>query len=83
LRIILIPIIAGLAYEIIRKAGNSDSKFFNIISKPGLWMQGLTTKEPDESMVEVAIAAVEEVFDWREYLDEEKDELEIVYKDGE
>jgi uncharacterized protein YqhQ len=83
LRIILIPIIAGLAFECIRNAGTSDSKVFNIISKPGLWMQGLTTKEPDESMVEVAIAAVEEVFDWREYLDEEKDELEIVYKDGE
>lgn len=82
-RILLIPVIAGVAYEIIKKAGNSDSKFFNFISKPGLWMQKLTTKEPDEEMVEVAIAAVEEVFDWKAYLKEQDDELEIVYQDEE
>jgi len=82
-RILLIPVIAGIAYEVIRKAGSSNSKFFNIISKPGLWMQGLTTKEPDGSMVEVAIAAVEEVFDWRAFLKEDEDEIEIVYQDEE
>ncbi len=82
-RVALIPVIAAISYEIIRKAGNSNSKFFNIISKPGLWMQKLTTKEPDEGMCEVAIAAVEEVFDWKEYLKEDEDEIEIVYEDEE
>lgn len=43
----------------------------NALSRPGLWLQGLTTKEPDDSMIEVAIAAVERVFDWRKYLSEE------------
>lgn len=70
LRIALIPVIAGIAYEIIRLAGRSDNWFVRMISAPGLWLQGLTTKEPDESMVEVAIKAVEAVFDWRAYLRE-------------
>lgn len=67
LRIVLIPVISGISYEFIRLAGNSDNKLVNLISKPGLWMQGLTTKEPDDSMIEVAIASVEAVFDWQEY----------------
>ncbi len=70
LRILLVPVIAGISYEIIRLAGRSDNIFIRIISKPGMWMQGLTTKEPDESMIEVAIASVEAVFDWRAYLSE-------------
>lgn len=69
-RIILIPVIAGISYEVLRLAGRSNSKLMDIVSKPGLWMQGLTTFEPDESMVEVAIAAVEQVFDWKAYLEE-------------
>ena len=69
-RIILIPVIAGVSYEILRLAGRSNSKFMDIVSRPGMWMQGLTTKEPDDSMIEVAIAAVEEVFDWKAYLEE-------------
>lgn len=69
-RIVLIPVIAGISYEVLRLAGRSDSKIMDIVSKPGLWMQGLTTFEPDESMVEVAIAAVEQVFDWKTYLEE-------------
>lgn len=69
-RIVLIPVIAGVSYEFLRLAGRSDSVIVNILSKPGLWMQGLTTKEPDDSMIEVAIAAVESVFDWRSYLEE-------------
>lgn len=68
LRILLIPVIAGIAYEIIRLAGRSDNWLVRAISAPGLWLQGLTTKEPDEGMVEVAIKAVEAVFDWRAYL---------------
>lgn len=69
-RIILIPVIAGVSYEFLRFAGRHDSKAVDLLSRPGMWMQGLTTTEPDDSMVEVAIAAVEAVFDWRAYLDE-------------
>lgn len=72
-RILLIPVIAGIAYEVIRLAGRSDNFLVRLISAPGLWLQGLTTKEPDESMVEVAIKAVEAVFDWRTYLRENFD----------
>ncbi len=68
IRIALIPVIAGISYEIIRLAGKSNNILVRIISAPGMWLQGLTTKEPDESMVEVAIAAVEAVFDWKAYL---------------
>ena len=65
LRIALFPLIAGVSYEIIRLAGNSDNSFVNLLSKPGMWVQNMTTKEPDDSMIEVGIRAVEEVFDWR------------------
>ncbi|NLZ80200.1 MAG: DUF1385 domain-containing protein [Clostridiales bacterium] len=69
IRLILIPIIAGVSYEFIRFAGRSESKIITILSQPGLWMQKLTTKEPDDGMIEVAIASVEAVFDWKEYLE--------------
>ena len=69
-RIVLIPVIAGVSYEFLQLAGRSDSKLVDILSRPGMWMQGLTTKEPDDSMIEVAIAAVEQVFDWKKYLSE-------------
>ena len=72
-RVLLIPLVAGLAYEFLRAAGRSDNCLINALSKPGLWLQGLTTKEPDEDMVEVAIASVEAVFDWRAYLKENFD----------
>ncbi|MCH5256793.1 MAG: DUF1385 domain-containing protein [Lachnospiraceae bacterium] len=68
LRIALIPVIAGISYEIIRLAGRSNNILVRIISAPGLWLQRLTTKEPDADMVEVAIAAVEAVFDWKGYI---------------
>ncbi|MCI5609945.1 MAG: DUF1385 domain-containing protein [Roseburia sp.] len=70
LRIALVPAIAGISYEIIRLAGRSDNVLVRIISAPGMWMQKLTTKEPDEDMIEVAIASVEAVFDWKAYLKE-------------
>ena len=76
LRILLIPVIAGLSYEFIRYAGEHDNKVINVLSKPGLMLQSLTTKEPDDSMIEVAIAAVEAVFDWKAFLEEEKTENE-------
>ena len=71
-RLLLVPVIAGVSYEIIRLAGSSDNQFVNLLSKPGLALQRLTTREPDESMVEVAIAAVEAVFDWKAYLRENR-----------
>ena len=67
-RLLLIPVIAGISYEFIRLAGKSDSVIVNILSKPGLALQGLTTSEPDDSMIEVAIASVEAVFDWKKFL---------------
>ncbi len=68
-RVVLIPVIAGVSYELLRLAGRSDSKLVNLLSRPGMWMQELTTKEPDDSMIEVGIASVEAVFDWRAFLD--------------
>ena len=70
LRLLLVPVIAGISYEIIRLAGRSNNILIRIISAPGMWMQRLTTKEPDEDMVAVAIASVEAVFDWKAYLTE-------------
>ena len=70
LRLALLPVIAGISYEIIRLAGRSDHPLVEFLSKPGLALQNLTTKEPDDDMIEVAIAAVEEVFDWKAYLEE-------------
>lgn len=68
LRILLMPVVAGISYEIIRLAGRTDNLFIRILSAPGMWIQRMTTKEPDEDMAEVAIAAVEAVFDWKKYL---------------
>ena len=72
IRFILIPFIAGVSFEFIRLAGKCDNWFVNMISKPGLWMQKLTTKEPDDTMIEVGIASVEAVFDWRAWQKEAK-----------
>ena len=68
LRILLIPVISGVSYEIIRLAGMSSNPLIQLISKPGLWMQLMTTKEPDDDMIRVGIASVEAVFDWKSYL---------------
>ena len=68
IRILLIPVISGIAYEIIRLAGKTDFFLIRMISAPGLWLQRLTTKEPDDDMIEVAIKSVEAVFDWKEFL---------------
>lgn len=66
-RVLLLPVVSGISYELIRLAGKSDNPVISIISKPGLLLQRLTTKEPDESMIEVGIASVEAIFDWRTY----------------
>ena len=68
LRIALMPVVAGISYEIIRLAGRSNNILVRILSAPGMLIQRLTTKEPDEDMIEVAIASVEAVFDWKQYL---------------
>lgn len=70
LRILLIPVIAGIAYEIIRLAGKSENVLVRIISAPGMFLQKLTTREPDDDMIEVAIASVEAVFEWKTYFKE-------------
>lgn len=70
IRLLLVPVIAGVSYEFIRWAGKNDNGFTMVLSKPGMWLQKLTTREPDEDMVEVAIKAVEEVFDWKAFLEE-------------
>ena len=70
LRLLLIPVIAGISYELIRLAGRFDNIFTRLLSLPGMALQRLTTKEPDEEMIEVAIAAVEAVYDWKAFLKE-------------
>ena len=60
-RVLLIPVIAGVSYEIIRASAKSSAQwFFSVITKPGLWLQNITTKEPDDSQLEVAIYALKE-----------------------
>lgn len=72
-RILLVPVIAGVSYEFLRLAGRSENPIVNILSRPGMWMQALTTTEPTEDMAEVAIKATEAVFDWRAFLKENFD----------
>ena len=79
-RILLLPVITGISYEFLRLAGRSESKIVDLLSKPGLLLQALTTKEPEDDMIEVAIASVEAVFDWRGYLQENFPETEIPEK---
>lgn len=74
LRILLIPVIAGVSYEFIRLAGRSDNPIVNIFSKPGLMLQKITTQEPQDDMIEVAIASVEAVFDWKGYVEKIRQE---------
>lgn len=72
LRILLIPFIAGISYEFIILAGKYENPVVNVLSKPGLWLQSLTTAEPDSDMIQVAITSVEAVFDWKKFLSEEE-----------
>jgi uncharacterized protein YqhQ len=69
LRLILIPVVAGISYEFIRLAGRSDNGIVNVLSKPGMWVQKITTKNPDEEMIQVAIVSVESVLYGKEYAD--------------
>lgn len=83
IRLLLVPVIAGVSYEVLRLAGRYDNPFINILSKPGMWMQGLTTKEPDDEMIEVGIASVEAVFDWKAYQEEIRSEDIQIRAEGE
>ena len=74
IRVLLVPVIAGISYEIIRFAGNSENKVIVAISKPGFALQKLTTREPDDSMIEVAIASVEAVYDWKPFVEKVRKE---------
>ena len=76
-RILLVPVIAGVSYEVIRLAGNSDNSIVAFFSKPGMALQKRTTKEPTPDMAEVAIQAVEAVFDWKAYLRENFPDVKI------
>ncbi len=72
-RLLLIPVIAGVSYEFIRLAGRYDNSVVNAISQPGLWLQKLTVMEPEDDMIEVGIASVEAVFDWKTFQEENKE----------
>ena len=74
IRLLLIPVIAGISYELLRAAGRTENPVIQILSKPGLWMQRLTVREPDDEMIEVGIASVEAVFDWRSFVQEVRKE---------
>lgn len=80
LRILLIPLIAGLAYEFILFAGKSENQVISVLSKPGLWLQSLTTREPEDAMLEVAISSVDAVFDWKKFLAEKAEEEKSAVK---
>ena len=86
-RILLIPVIAGISFEFLRYAGRHNNIFVDVISAPGVWLQHLTVHEPDESMVEVAIASVEAVFDWRDYLKRTfgytEEDIDVMIREGE
>ncbi len=79
LRILLIPVISGISYELISLAGKTDFFLVRLLSAPGLWLQKLTTKEPDDDMIEVAIRSVEAVFDWKEFF---KDSFGYEFDEG-
>ncbi len=72
-RLLLVPLIAGVSYEFIRLAGRSENAVVQLFSKPGLWLQNLTTSEPDDAMIEVGMASVEAVFDWKTFQEENKE----------
>ena len=75
LRLVLrLVVIAGVSFEFIRLAGRSDNALINLLSKPGLLLQHITTKEPEDDMIEVGIASVEAVFDWKTYVEEIRQE---------
>jgi uncharacterized protein YqhQ len=68
-KLLLLPLVVAIAYEINRWVGKHDSAFTRFLTAPGLWMQNFTTNEPDDSMIEVAITAVNAVLPEKEGAD--------------
>ncbi|MBR2420985.1 MAG: DUF1385 domain-containing protein [Oscillospiraceae bacterium] len=68
-KLLLLPVVVGITYEINRWCGSKDNRFSKILSAPGMWMQNFTTNEPDDSMIEVAITAVEAILPEQEGAD--------------
>ena len=81
-RLLLIPVIAGRSYELLRAAGRTENRLIQVLSKPGLWMQRLTVREPDDEMIQVGIASVEAVFDWRSFVQEVRREAGTEPEEG-
>ena len=78
-RLIMLPVVMGISYEIIRWAGSTESKLAEVMSRPGLWLQGFTTKEPEDDMIEVGIASVNAVFDWKAW---QAKQLGVVFEEA-
>ncbi len=78
IRLVFLPIVAGISYEFLKLAGRSESKCVAILSRPGMWMQKLTTYEPDDEMLQIAITSVEAVFDWKGFLEGSDGTKEVV-----
>ena len=70
-RLIMLPLVMGISYEIIHWAGSTESKLADIMSRPGLWLQGFTTRAPEDDMIETGIASVNAVFDWKAWQEKE------------
>ena len=58
----MIPLVAGISYELIKISSRNNNLFFRVLRKPGLWLQNITTRQPDDEMVKVAISALEKAF---------------------
>ena len=72
---LLPPVVVRITSEINSWAGRHDNRFTRIIPAPGMWMQNMTTKEPDDEMIEVGIASVEAIFDWKKWQEEENKKI--------
>ena len=77
LRLAILPVIAGISYEVLKFSGTHENSCTRVLSKPGFWMQSLTVKEPTDDMIEVGIRSVEAVFDWKAFLREKFPETVI------
>ena len=69
-KLLALPLVMSLSYEFIRLAGSTENRLVSALSKPGLWLQRLTTREPEDDMIEVGITSVELVFDWKKWEEE-------------
>lgn len=82
LKLILLPVVAGISYEIIKIAGKSDSAIVKAISYPGLMMQKLTTREPDDKQLEVALAAMVAVLNEEQKSSKHIEDIKVIIDRG-